>query len=63
MIYPEDEMMKLTQEQVKQLLERGHTYVLLPNGMTAKVTKDDLLFAADEIVALAEKLKSSKNTK
>lgn len=43
-----DGFYRLTQEQVKQIMERGYTYVLIDKKIQ-KINKNDLCFSKEEI--------------
>lgn len=41
--------LRLSNQQLQQILDRGYTYVLYENNITQKVTKEDLVFDKKEI--------------
>ncbi len=52
-----DSLIKLSVEQLKQLMKTGHTFVMMPNGKVKKVTQEELLFKNEEVEALEKSLK------
>jgi hypothetical protein len=54
-IFEKEDLHRLSIEQIKQIMERGYTYVDI-NGKIIKATKEDLLFKADEIEKIEREL-------
>jgi len=59
-----DNLLNLTDVQVKQIFEKGYTHVMCPCGCgdVKKIFKDELLFKEEEIEDI-EKLMSEENKK
>lgn len=51
----QDDLLKLSHEQIKNIQEKGYTHVLLPGGMVKKITANDLVFKSDEILDIENK--------
>lgn len=54
-----DDLYRLTTEQIKQLIDRGYTYVDI-GGKIIAVTKEDILFKKDEIHEFVKNMKEGK---
>ena len=46
---PEKNILKITPDQVKEIIDNGFSMITLPDGSVKKVTKDDLLIREDDV--------------
>jgi len=53
----EDKFLKITIAQMKMILNKGYTFVLLSNGKLKKITKDDLYVNKADCDTLLKELK------
>jgi len=58
--YPPDGMMQIPTWAITDIFEKGYAYLPIPGRGIRKITKDDILFKAEEIHELERKLKSGE---
>jgi hypothetical protein len=54
---PPDDLLRIPKYAIKDLMEKGFSYIPLPSGEIIKITKDDLLFKKEEVDKYIESLK------
>jgi len=60
---PEDELLRIPNYVLKDILKNGVAYMPLPNGKIQKITKEDLLFKVDEIEEYLSKIGNQNENK
>jgi len=57
---PPDDLLRVPIQALKDIFEKGHAFMTLPNGKIIKITEKDILFKKDEIDKLIEEIKKEK---
>lgn len=53
-----DELYRLSNEQVRQIMERGYTWFMFPTGRMIRITEDDIVFKREELQEFVEREKA-----
>jgi hypothetical protein len=53
-------MKQISSMSLKDLFDKGYSYITLPNGIVKKIIKKDILFKASEIHELERKIKNGE---
>jgi hypothetical protein len=54
---PEQGLMPLTTDQIKEIMDKGHAVITMPDGTEKKVHKDDLLLKKEDVDKFAKEAK------
>lgn len=58
---PPDDLLRVPIQALKDILDKGHAFMTLPNGQVIRITKKDLHFKKDEVEKfIQEELKKQK---
>lgn len=55
---PRDELYRLSNEQVRQIMKHGYTWFMFPTGRTIRITKEDIVFKREELKEFVKREKA-----